>query len=398
MRIPSLYHLAVGYATLAVAPPHIAPLLELCRREGLAYIAFSTTPDGTATLTMTALTARHATALCRRLDLPVAVVDRGGLPILARRLLGRPGLVVGGLLGVLLVVAASSVVWDIRVTGNDTLPARAVEESLAAAGFSVGTLWRGFRADVTENTVLLSDDRLSWISVNRRGTVAYVEVREAARRPEPTSDTPADVVASINGVIERVELTAGNVLVRAGDTVAEGQILVSGLYDSLVEGIRMTRAAARVYARTTRVLTVTIPLSYEQKTHTVAEDAITREKYVTFFGKDILFSKKTGNDGGVCDIIVRESSLTPIRDVGFPLSVTTVWYLPYEITTATRTHAEAEELAYIELSRRIAALPGGAEVREKTITTYRTSDAFILQCTLVSVEDIAAVREIEVGK
>ena len=83
--------------------------------------------------------------------------------------------------------------------------------------------------------------------------------------------------------------------------------------------------------------------------------------------------------------------------MGFPISVSTVWYLPYEMRTCTRTPAEAEALAYVELSRRIAALPGGAELLSKTIRTYAGDEVFVLTCTLVCVEDIGRVREIERG-
>ena len=46
-------------------------------------------------------------------------------------------------------------------------------------------------------------------------------------------------------------------------------------------------------------------------------------------------------------------------------------------------------MAYLELSRRIAAIPGGAELLSKTVCPILTEDAFILDVTLTCVEDIA---------
>ena len=43
----------------------------------------------------------------------------------------------------------------------------------------------------------------------------------------------------------------------------------------------------------------------------------------------------------------------------------------------------------LELSRRIAAIPGGAELLSKTVCPILTEDAFILDVTLTCVEDIA---------
>jgi hypothetical protein len=311
------------------------------------------------------------------------------------------------------------VVWDVRVSGNTRLSDRTIEQSLEACGFGVGTPLRGFEADKTENEVLLYDDRLAWISINRKGTVAYVEVREREARPPEEEDTPCDIVAAMGGIIQRVELTEGNVRVTAGQAVGVGDILVSGLYDSQTQGIRITAARARVYARTTRILTVEIPLTYEQK---VYEAPAAREKSVNFFGNHIKFSKKAGNPGGLCDIIEEERSWgLPMGEtaftrkagfsgevgfpgkvgfpgeVGFPVSSCTLWYLPYRIETHTRTYAEAEELAYLELARRIAAIPGGAELIGKTVTVRHGEETLTLTCTLTCVEDIGRVRIIEVG-
>ena len=82
--------------------------------------------------------------------------------------------------------------------------------------------------------------------------------------------------------------------------------------------------------------------------------------------------------------------------VGFPISTRTVWYLPYEMTSVTRSYAEAEELAYFELSKYIAALPGGATLLSETVTVVHGEDALTMHCTLTVIEDIAVPREIGV--
>ena len=398
--IPTLPYLLAGYRTLAVNADHATRLLELCRRYGLVYQNFTHTVDGGISLRFPLATARRVTALCAEVEIPLTVVREGGLPSLLRRLLHRAGLAAGVILGLVLLSAAHDRVWDIRISGNQTVSVRSIEESLAACGFGVGTSLKGFEADKTENDVLMYDSRLAWISINRKGTVAYVEVREKTPRPVPESDAPCDIVASMAGVIERIELEEGNVRVTAGETVGQGEVLVSGIYDSMTVGIRITAARARVFARTVRVLTVEIPLSYEQKVYvTDAEGAnggIFQEKTLNFFGNHIKFSKKTGNTEGFCDTIENERSWGLVDGVGFPISVRTVWHLPYVVTAATRTPDEALELAYFELARRIAALPGGPELIGKTIQTDLRDGVLTLTCTLTCIEDIGTVRPFEV--
>ena len=124
---------------------------------------------------------------------------------------------------------------------------------------------------------------------------------------------------------------------------------------------------------------------------------ICQEKILNFFGNHIKFSKKTGNMGVFCDTIENEKSWGLIDGVGFPVSVQTIWHIPYTVTTATRTLGEAEELAYFELARMIAALPGGAELIGKSVTVHHGSEFLTLTCTLTCIEDIGQVRPIEIA-
>ncbi len=397
IMIPSAHYFLTGYRMIAVEAEQAARLLELCRIHGYIYEDFRHLENGGISLRFPLPIARRVGALCEREGIGFTALREGGLPCMGKRLLSRAGLLVGLLCGILLLKLSQSVVWDIRISGNQTVSDRAVAESLASCGFFVGSSLKGFEADKTENDVLMQDDRLAWISINRKGTVAYVEVREKADRPDVPSDVPCDIVASIGGVIQRVELEEGNVRVAAGDLVGEGEVLVSGIYDSMTQGIRLTAAKARVYARTTRVLTVEIPFSYRQKVYETDTELFLKEKSLFFFGNHIKFSKSTGNLGGVCDTIESERSWGLLKGIGFPISTRTVWRIPYTVVTATRTPAEAEELAYFELARQIEALPGGAELIAKSIVISHGEDTLTLTCTLTCIENIGTVRPIEVG-
>lgn len=395
----------LGYVDLAIPAENVADFLELCRRRAYPYTAFRYRPDGTVTLRMTRGVARAAMAEVENEGWQCTVVRRGGLPTLGAWCRRRTGILLGLCLGVALLITSQFFLWDVRVTGTEHLTERDVEQTLAACGFGVGSSLVGFRADRLEMRALIADERIAWISVNRRGTVAHVQIREAGYADDPASDHPANVVAARGGTVEWIEPERGNVLVKAGDVVGTGELLVSGLYDSLTHGYMVTRAEAKVYVRTAREFTVDIPLTYEQKVYAPAEDAVMCEKNIIFFGKTIKFSKNTGNIGGMCDTIKETVSRglpdawIPSRNdgttVGFPIATETIWALPYTMVTATRTPAEAEKLAYIELNRRINALADVILLR-KNITATLTDTGYHLQCTVICIENVAEIVEFEV--
>lgn len=397
--IPSFPYFLVGYCTLSTDQCHAASLLELCRLHALSYRDFTTGVDGDVSFRLPSPVARRLRRLCQDREIPLRVSGEGGLPRLVGDLLRRPGLVAGGVLSLALYLLSQGLLWDVRIQGNQRVSDHAVRESLAACGLRVGMWLSELDTDVLENQVLLYDRRLAWLSINRKGTVAYVEVREAVTPPRPEETYPRDLVASRGGVIAHIELETGNVLVKAGQTVSEGQVLVSGLFDSERMGWRLVRAEARIFAKTVRDFSVTIPLRYSQKTYISApegkEGEAWQEKTVIFFGRHIKFSKKCRNLSDNCDIMIDERSWGSFGDVGFPISTRIVYHLPYEITPALRTYAQAEELAYLRLAEYISAIEGGT-LLEKTVTITRAEEFLTLSCRLSLLEDIGKERILEV--
>ena len=67
----------------------------------------------------------------------------------------------------------------------------------------------------------------------------------------------------------------------------------------------------------------------------------------------------------------------------------------YERQAATRTAAEARELAEAQLAEQLAAESAGRTVLSKTVETVLSEGSVKLLCTVVCEENIATVREFE---
>ena len=71
-----------------------------------------------------------------------------GLPLLARRCRARAGIFAGLLAGALLLWYLSGGLWELRVTGNETLGAEEILDALAEEGIRIGA--RTARLDCAE--------------------------------------------------------------------------------------------------------------------------------------------------------------------------------------------------------------------------------------------------------
>lgn len=68
------------------------------------------------------------------------------------------------------------------------------------------------------------------MSINIKGVRAEVVVRESPKKPKIEDLTiPADVVAERDGVILEIGAKRGKKMVKNGDAVLKGEVLISGL-------------------------------------------------------------------------------------------------------------------------------------------------------------------------
>ena len=378
-----------GWCRLEAEAERAKDVLEICRRHGLTYCCWQNREaQRCVRFEMSAHTASFFLRRCAAEHLEVSVVSRGGIPHLLYQYRRRIGLLIGAILGALIAAASSCVLWDIRISGNETMTLRQVREELRQSGLHIGMPMSALDAGEMGIRIQLDSEYISWASVNMSGTVAYVEIRERVPTPAREPLQPANLVAECEGVIAEMEIYSGVPAVTVGQAVRQGDLLVSGVYDSQSLGWRVTRAAGRIVARTQRDFTVEIPLTISEKVY--SGDPIVK-KTLIFFEKEIKLFKNSRILGTSCDKINSIDGFTMGEGASLPISLRTEYYFPFEYRETSRSYEQAERMAYYELERMISqAVPDGTLIR-KTVSPTLTEDAYLLQCRIWCLEDIARV-------
>lgn len=346
-------------------------------------------------ITCTLHTAQLFLSVCSRTEINIEVTKCFGLPFILKKYRKRYGLLVGMLLCVLLVFQSREYLWDIRVSGCINTAENEVVDILSSHGLRVGCKISSLDIDSVENTVLIESDQISWIAVNIKGNVAMVEIRESLPVPVPESNSPANLIAKCDGQIEDIFVNKGNTLIHTGQVVRKGDILVSGIYDSLPWGYRYTRANGIVTARTFHTLKVTVPLKYKKKVYS-GESEI--KKSIVFFTKEIKLYRNTRFLGATYDTIYNEDNILRLPDgTRLPFEINKVTHVGYKYDDCIRSEIDAIDAAYLELDEKIdEIISEGATLLKKNITGYLCDDAYILDCELTLIENIAEIIEFEV--
>lgn len=199
------------------------------------------------------------------------VVKQAGLPFVGRWLLHRPALLVGLFVIAAGLIAASMFVWDVRVVGLNGREALEIKREVEAMGATVGTPKSHIDDEQMETTLVIRHDDIAWVDVRIRGVVLTIDVVAAEPVPEIVDETrPCNIVAAKDAYIETVTPRCGEPKVRPGDTVRQGDVLISGLiWDP---GTKRMLVAARgdVIGSVWYKATVSAPLSRQTRQRTGA--------------------------------------------------------------------------------------------------------------------------------
>lgn len=307
---------------------------------------------------------RKSCLLAEKRGIGWTITGKNGLYWKLRAFARRPVLVSGLAMLLFLSIFLPTRLLFFRVEGNSSVPARQIIAGAAEYGLKFGAVRREIRSEKVKNGILKAVPELEWVGINTEGCVATISVRERKTEPEkPVPGGVSNIVATYDGVVRGLTVTAGSALVQPGQQVVKGQILISGYTDCGLS-IRAQRAKGEVYAATERNLTVLIP-DTAVGTGNISSET---KKITLIFGKNrINFSESSGILDTGCVKMYEENYVTLPGGFELPIGFVTERYI-YCDSTKDNTSWETILAQEAERYLRSQMIAGMILSREETIS------------------------------
>ncbi|MGN1473986.1 MAG: sporulation protein YqfD [Eubacteriales bacterium] len=281
--------------------------------------------------------------------------------------LKRPGIPVGFFLFVLILYLLSGVVWRVEISGAEKLDEIWLREQLSAVGVCEGAARRSIDNDRVRILMMRRTEQIAWMSVVLDGTIARVQIVET--EPKPPADTEnrfSHIRAARDGMISRIETVRGQDMVRVGDTVRAGELLVSGIVEERDGDIGLYNAVSKVYAMTNREETVRV--AYEEQLIKPGTPRLCGLE-LSFFGFSVKIPLRYGLDEENCVIMTRKDTLDVFPGFSTPVIALSRYAISQTAETVCLTREEAVDRARTEaFSRLLASIDGSVVTRRTTVT------------------------------
>ena len=321
----------------------------------------------------------------------VRVTKKKGLPFLLMPLKNRWGIFCGALAAVMLVSFLSGFIWNITVIGDSRLTDAQIIDYLAQNGFKVGARWAEVDKENLEFGVMADFDDIAWISINKLGCLAQVEINETVEKPPIVSEDITNVKAKKDGVIVHITALGGWQTAQEGDAVSAGDLLISGVNESEVdERNHYAHAHGTALAKTNHRIEINVSRRQREKHYSHKRNY----KYLYFFGLKLpLFVVREKGDADIST----ENECFVLNGFRLPIGKITQCYDYYTVDEILLGDDELQTLAYQELERRKAQELAGCEILNENIGTQTGENSCLITADYILLEDIAEESKITIA-
>ncbi len=389
-----LWNYARGYVIIIVEGFFIEKFINICARRRILLWNVRIQKEHRVTARMSISGFRLIRPVARKTGCRVRLLKKTGLPFVFNKYRRRKAFFAGAVLFFILLNVLASFIWSIEISGNERLETAFIEDVLAGNGIKPGRLKYGIDTRATVDRMMLEIGRISWISINIRGTKVKVQIREREDIPEIVPrHIPCDVIAQRDGIVKQIIATEGIEAVAEGQTVKKGQVLISGRIPvkGSEEQYRHVHAMGTVKARTWYEAEVPVVFTETERLRT---GRMIKDHSLILFSKKLDLIRRKNRFSEYTTEETRKK-LTISEDLVFPFEWVVV--TRYEVTSVqasireTDAREKAAEEAYKEA---LELVPEGAEIIEENIYFTEEDGKLTARAILECVEDIGLSRRI----
>lgn len=319
--------------------------------------------------------------IAKKTNTIIKIINKKGLTFILIKLRRRFALAAGVFIFVGLLSYLSGFIWKIDIKTENNLSPYEIRQQLIGFGVVPGIRKSNVNIHEIEAKMIKSNDDIMYLSTQIEGSRLLVSAYEKIPPPSGIADNiPCNLVAKKDGQVIRVFTSAGTSIVKSGEMVRAGQLLVKG--EQGKEGsVYNVHAKGEIYAKT-----------YYDASKIVKYKGVLNERtgrkfenfYIEILGKRIYF-KNSLNKFKTYDKIVENSKI--IKSETFYETIETEYSLePKDLIDST-----ASEL-YLKL---IQNFDKSVKVIDKKVISEANGDNYNVKVLITAEENIAITDKLK---
>lgn len=288
--------------------------------------------------------------IARKTNCKIKIKKKRGIPFVINRYKKRKFFAILLILISISIYISSLYIWNIDIDVENNLQIGNIEEDLFNLGLKKGAKKSKIEIDKLITKIRLKRNDISWIGIEIKGTNAIVKIVKTDEKPEIIDNNDyCNIVASKSGTIEKIIAQNGTAIVKEGDEVKKGDLLIAGYMEGKYTEKRLVHSLGEVRAKIKYSESTKIPLNTE---NTIKTGKYEKKYKIKFKNFQINFYK-TLSKFKIYDTIYTERNLKIFSNFYLPISIVEIKNEEKVIENKKYSVEEAAEIGKNELAKKI---------------------------------------------
>ena len=327
--------------------------------------------------------------LLKKTGTKASVQKRYGLPFFMSKMQKRKIFAAGFVCCMIFWMLMSGYIWNIKIEGNYALTEDVLLDYLEEKDVRVSMKKSRLKIEELEKSLREEYNLITWTSVQLKGTTLLIYIKEnempnyeqSAQKDETRG---MDLIAAKSGMISYIITRSGVPQVVLGDTVEEGDILVSGAVpvyneDTTVRKYQFVQADADIKLLYSESVSVKKDIMYEEKVYSG------RQKKMFMLGfRDRELNLRWGRiTYDAYDISGEKNQVRLLDNFYLPFFYGTKTVQEYEIVQKKHTEEEMNAIMQEEWSKIKSTLEEkGVQITQKDVTIKKNGTNWVLNARM----------------
>ncbi len=289
--------------------------------------------------------------VARKTGCKIYIDKKKGLPFILNRYRKRKIFAICVLLILILLFTTSKFIWNIQIIG-DGVDTDGIIQDINQCGVNIGMLKSKVDTKKVINDIRLKRDDIAWMGISLEGTNVIIEIVKAEKKPEIIDEKEyCSIISDKEGVITKISAQNGTLLVKPGDVVKKGDVLVGGWMEGKFTGIRYVHSNADIEAKVWYSKKEKMILSGETREKTGREE----KRYGINLNNFKINLYKSLPKFKNYDTINENKKLKLFSNFYLPIEILTDTYYEVVLTPKTYTVEEAKKILSEKLENELSA-------------------------------------------
>ena len=250
MYIKILLGLLLGYVRIEVEGYYIERFINICTNRKILIWNLKRENGVKLYLNIGIKDFKSLTQIAIKTKCKIKILKKRGIPFLLHRYKKRKISIIFLIIMLGIIFLSSNYIWNIEISVEDNLIVENIFEDLKSLGISKGKLKSKIDTEKVINEIMLKRNDIAWMGIDIEGTNVKVNIVKIAESPEIIEDTDySDIIAKKSGIITKITAQNGTAMVKVGDEIKKGDILIAGYMEGKYTDKRYVHSLGEVEAK-----------------------------------------------------------------------------------------------------------------------------------------------------